>query len=959
MKKLYAPLIALALIIHGTIYFNSYAQQETGQSPVTYSATANPPGEEHSAGEKKEEHEGGMEPLFFVIIALIVGAATRHFLRKSPLPYTVMLMIIGLLAGVAARMHYFHNFHSFDKAIDWAGNIDPHLILFVFLPTLIFEAAFALDIHTFKKSVANAAILAVPGIIIALGLTAGLMVGLHSAGIIDWGVEHWAIALMFGSVISATDPVAVTALLKELGASKKLGTLIEGESMLNDGTAIVFFMVFYLPLAGMAGDSSALADFVRVSFGGILIGLIIAAVSVAWVKRVFNDAMVEISVIVCAAYITFYIAEGFLHVSGVLGLVSLGLVMAGAGRTRISPEVEHFLHEFWELAAFIANTLIFIIVGVVIAQKAVFSAGDFIILGIVYAGVHVIRALMIIVLYPFMRKTGYGLPVKDGIVLWYGALRGAIALALALVVAGVDDKYISAPVKSQFLFLIAGTVLLTLLVNATTIKFLLRKLGMTEIPAVKKLMMSNVFRFVTGDTESALNILKGDKFMSGANWNSVRDFLPRPKMPQISEAELASMDTTAESRRRILEKEQSSYWNQFKDGLLGATAVQRLSQGISEMLDHGGRIPLSERKYLDHLWATPKILSSLQTIPVLNAFTRTAFSERLSMSYDIAKGFIVAQEEVGKLVKSFASQGMESSSAGVAAIEEEINHNRIRGLTFLKNLREAYPEIAAAIETKQAIRSVLNHERNTIKKMQKDGRIDADEAASMVSDVEKRMQKLMFQPTAIKLPDTVQLLQEITWLQGLDDSTFAKVLNLAQSKNYSSGSRLMEQGDAGDGMFIIARGTVKVTVGNFLVDILGAGSVIGEMAVLLGVPRTATVTAESPVTALWLASSGMREIMKDSKTLEEQLWKTAGTRFCENFLGKLEPWQQWTQIELRRWLSEGNVIDAKSSDTINLTDKIAVVISGQVFHKEMTISSPALLKSGEVKFLSDGRAWVR
>ncbi|NQY67085.1 MAG: sodium:proton antiporter, partial [Flavobacteriales bacterium] len=487
-------------------------------------------GEEHAGGH--DSH--GLDALFFIIIALLVGAATRHFLKKSPIPFTVMLLLFGLGLGLLARQGFFDvwefgfmemDVHIIHQSMDWAANINPHLLLFVFLPILIFEAAFAMDVHVFKKSVTNATILAVPGICIALGLTAAMVIGCQMLGIgfEGWG---WPMALMFGSVISATDPVAVVALLKELGASKKLGTLIEGESLLNDGTAIVIFMVFFLGITGSASETNGFVEFLYVAVGGTVVGLIIGGVVLAWVKKVFNDALVEISVIVAAAYLAFFAAEHFLHVSGVLALVALGLVMAGVGRTRISPEVEHFMHEFWELAGFIANCLLFLIVGVVIAIRVEFSMANFIMLGIIYVGIHVVRAIVIAACYPFMKNTGYGLPVKDAIVVWYGALRGAIGLALALIVANAE--VIPVEIRDQFLFLIAGTVTLTLLVNATTIRFLVNKLGLTDIPPVKAIMMSNAYHNISVNSENSVDLLKSDRFMSGANWNAVREFIPAP-----------------------------------------------------------------------------------------------------------------------------------------------------------------------------------------------------------------------------------------------------------------------------------------------------------------------------------------------------------------------------------------------------------------------------------------------
>ena len=328
-------------------------------------------------------------------------------------------------------------------AISWGGNLDGHLILYVFLPILIFEAGFALDVHTFKKSFLNAFYLAGPGIVTATVMSGLAFMGLilafgGSGGVLeDWNVDSGAFivlaSMLFGAVVSATDPVAVVALLKELGASKKLGTLIEGESLLNDGTAIVAFVLLIGVVTGAeqflgTGSfiGSAAVGFGKIGAAGGLVGVLIGLIAILWVRKVFNDPLIEITVVLVTAYAVFFVCEHFFHVSGVLGLVALGIVMAGVGRTRISPEVEHFMHEFWEFTAFAANVIIFIVVGVVIAQKAHPTGMDFLILFLVYIAIHLVRAINMGMFYPLMKKAGYGLPGKDAVVVWWGALRGRL-----------------------------------------------------------------------------------------------------------------------------------------------------------------------------------------------------------------------------------------------------------------------------------------------------------------------------------------------------------------------------------------------------------------------------------------------------------------------------------------------------------------------------------------------------
>jgi NhaP-type Na+/H+ or K+/H+ antiporter/CRP-like cAMP-binding protein len=966
MQKVFM-FIATALVLHfvtlnpaisGTVNgekFNvseSYAGRE-------YSG----PGETHHAGSPEADnevhHTGDMSPLFFIILALFIGTGTRHFLRKSPLPFTITLFVIGLVLGIANRMGLFGaltlgsmelNLGFLGQAVNWAGNIDPHIILFVFLPTLLFEAAFALDIHTFKKSVGNAFLMAVPGIIIALILTGATVMGIKAIGL---GLEYWTwpVALMFGVIVSATDPVAVVSILKELGASKKLATLIESESLLNDGTAIVIFMVLLMTITGTASETPVIIEFLRVAVGGTFIGVLIGMLVIKWVKRVFNDALFEITVIISAAYLSFFVAEHFFHVSGVLAVVAFGLIMASAGRTRISPEVGHFLHEFWELAAFIANTLIFIIVGVVIAQKVVFAPVDFLILAIIYISMLIIRALVIVVFYPLMKKIGYGLNAKDAAIVWWGGLRGAIGLALALIVAA--EMSIIPEIRNEILSLTAGIVVLFSLINATTIKALVDYLGLTKVASAKLAMMANSMRYLHSSTENAIEKLKEDRFMSGANWNAVKEYLPeKPAGPEgEDENGKLHLDTISETRKRILQKEKASYWRQFSEGLLGPSAVQRLSDDIDVLLDAGGTISLSLRKDLEQFWKTPKYMNWIQSVPVIGRLAKQLFFEKLAVSYDSARGFVAAQEEVQKLVGSLvisvnSEGGNESKEAeNLEIIEDEINENRIQGLTFLRNLKEAFPEIYNAIETRQAIRSTLNHQRNTVKRLLKSGRIEPDEAGRILSDIEGRMKLLIDSPPQYKEPEVMKLLNEAEWLKGLDPKTFTKVLDSFTTRIYSVGEKLFREDKPGDGFFIILRGNVKVEMGSEVVDVIGPGTVIGEMANLMNLPRTATVTAEQPVTALRMTAAKMIKLIRESDEMERRLWKIAGARYVENYLGKLEPYSKWTRKKLRKWISAGEMTFLNDSESIDLNEKIALLLSGQVYvtSRHKPIQAPALL----------------
>jgi NhaP-type Na+/H+ or K+/H+ antiporter len=681
-----------------------------------------------------------MEPLLFIIIALILGTITRHLLKRMPVPYTVLLVVIGVILGAVSRFHVKSEsfFSVVLDSISWAGTINPHLVFFVFLPTLVFEAAFGMDWHTFRKTSVNATLLAGPGIIVTLGITAVILMGIKSLniGLPDW---TWPVAFMFGALISASDPVAVVAILKEMGASKKLSTLIDGEAIMNDGTAIVLFMVFYLPLSGQAAEMNPFLDFLKVAVGGILWGLIMARIVMFWLKNVLNDAMVEIIVLLASAYLTFYIAEEFLHVSGVLGLFGLGITMASVGKTRISPEVVKFLHEFWELAVYLANTLIFIIVGVVIASRVNFTASDFIVLFILYIGIHIARAIMLALLYPFMKRSGYGINFNDLVVTWYGALRGAVGLALALIVAGMDSLPVN--IRDQFLFLTAGIVMLTLLVNATTIKFIVNKLGLTKIASSKAIILNQTFKTVTGEMKNGITRLKSERYYRNADSEVISEFLPEFKTVKI-ETELETNEL-AELRRRVLEKEKATYWEQFNKGIIGSETVIKLSESISEMLDSNGNIPLDERSDLEDMLRNSKFLNRLQRTKWLFYIYRQLNYNKLVLSYDFGMGFAEAQNENLKLIDSFKELTMTPrEEANIEQLRDEISQNIIHGQTFLRNFKKFYPDIYVEVATRKAVQTLLNDEKEKVEKLLESGRIEIDEAGRMIDSVEERMKKI-------------------------------------------------------------------------------------------------------------------------------------------------------------------------------------------------------------------------
>lgn len=676
-----------------------------------------------------------LAPLIFVVVCLVLGAILKSLLKKTTFPYTVGLFAIGIVIGLLDRFGVFPETGFLKSAVDFAGNMDPDLILFIFLPILIFDGAYELDLHVFRKSLLNSTLLAGPGMVIAMLLTGVFIMGMASfiPACEGW---NWNYAFMFGALISATDPVAVVALLKELGTSKRFSTLVDAESMLNDGTGIVLFMLFF----GVYTNAGAVADpflnFLIVVFGGMLLGWVTARFTIWLLGKVGGEEAVQNSVIIVSSYITFILAQSILDVSGVIALVAFGLTITNAGRPKLKPEVNHFMDQFWELMAYIANTLIFIIVGVVIAMKIELSWTSLLLVILVYVGVNIVRMLVISILYPFMKKAGYGLTRHESFILAWGGLRGALGLTLALMVSYTLE--IPEDIRRQILLFTGGIVTLTLAVNATTMRWLLLKLGLTKVPSAKMLLDYSLKKQITDNSEKYLERLKKREALEVANWALVEKFLPEPETAPV--VSIQTKDVLADVRLRVIEKERALCRNLYNEGIISNISLKKLLASLDELYDRDGHMPLSYRKSIFKYYDYPFYIRWTQNKESIKKWVDRYAHERVINGYDMGRGFVITQKESLKLVKDFSNSSVLSDSKKEALLQlvKEIEENIDRIEQSILNLSKEYPISYRCAVTRKAIRMLLANEKRQIEQFQNDGLLSSAEAQTITADLDER-----------------------------------------------------------------------------------------------------------------------------------------------------------------------------------------------------------------------------
>lgn len=409
-------------------------------------------------------HHVEVQVLILLLVAAFVGMGARRF----RLPYTLALVVAGLVLGML------------DLGVLADVELNADLLLLLLLPALLFEAAFHIDLQEFRRNLAPVFTLAVPGVIVATSASAALLYTMLGASGLVEGFG-WREAWLFAAVIAATDPVSVLAIFRQFGVAKRLYLVVEGESLLNDGVAVVLFVIV-TGVYGLSGAANAMPEdtsllaygletLLRMGGGGALIGAALGAVFTL-VTRQIDDHLIETTLTTLLAYGSFLIAEQ-LHCSGVLSTVFAGIVAGSYGaRHGMSPSTRNAVIDFWEFAAFLANSFIFLLVGLELEPVGLWHEGVAILAS--FVAVAAARAFVVYLGVPIANRFSQPLPGPWKHVLVWGGLRGSLSMVLILTLPP------SFPGRTLLVTLVFGVVGMSLFVQGLTMGPLLGRLGLLE-----------------------------------------------------------------------------------------------------------------------------------------------------------------------------------------------------------------------------------------------------------------------------------------------------------------------------------------------------------------------------------------------------------------------------------------------------------------------------------------------
>jgi len=777
-----------------------------------------------------------------IVALLLTAGAVSAFTQRVKIPFTVALVLVG----IALRQMAEHGPAFLAPVVE--QQISPDVILFVFLPTIIFESAFNLDVRQLRQNLLPTLTLAVPGLAISTGIIGGLV----------WWATPFDLpaALLLGAILSATDPVAVISLFKNLGVPQRLSILVEGESLFNDATAIVAARILVGVVAGgyVLTPETAMGsavEFFVVFLGGAVVGWILAVIFGGVLGRVHGDAFIETSLTTVLAYLSFIVAEAGFHLSGVMATVAAGLTMGSWGRAKISASVAGYIEHFWEYMAHLANALIFLYVGLRVDLGALYGSLE--ILGWVIAAMLISRAAVVFGLVPLVGKLPGSQPVGRPYqaVMYWGGLRGAIALAIVLSLEDFAHA-------ETFVALVTGAVLFTLVVQALTIETLVRRLGLDQPPLADQFgRAEGLLAAKQGALARIPELSKGGLFSARIADELDHELEGEMKTLRAELEELHYRELDSEEERHLIyarafAAERNIYYELFSGGHLSERAYRDLCHAIGVEADaarHGH--PMSEDP-LDFRRGRPFRDAAFRLFDRVFGFTGWPERARLTYiahEYEEAWGRYQACTRIlgGLETIVFA----DSANPGIVAeVRRRYGRWQVTAREQIDNTAEQFPEFVNVMQERLARRLLVQVETDIINGEARSGSIPAGVRDSVVNELSREIRELAREDVAGLRLDPTELLRKVPFFADTPEDEFLRVASALRQRTIPAGTDIIRQGEGGATLYLIARGVVRVSRGHEAKEhdlaTLMAGDFFGEMALLHGAPRTATCRAVSP-----------------------------------------------------------------------------------------------------------------
>ncbi|KEO60324.1 cation:proton antiporter [Thioclava indica] len=808
----------------------------------------------------------------------VVIAAAEPLAARLRLPYSVILAMVGVLIGMGA---------IFFLRTDLTDALNPvaeaivglptrsNVFLYVFLPTLLFQATLGMNLRRMLDDWVPILVLAVVAVVVAT-VSVGYALSWVSA-------LPLAACLLIGAIVSTTDPSAVVSIFRSISAPRRLARIIEGESLLNDAAAIAIFGLFMgFVMLGVPDPSfsDALARFPVLIAGGAFAGWLAARIAV-WLMAMFGRfELAQLSISVALPYLAYIGAEQSIGASGVIAVVAAGLSLNLTAPGRLPPQAWVNLRELWDVLAHWAGALIFILAALLIPRLLEeVRLSDFGLVGVVVLAAIAARAVILFALLPLLTwfKLSPEIERPYRVAILWGGLRGAVTLALALA---VTESFRVPPETKRLVGILAtGFTLFTLIVQGTTLRSVIGWLGLDRLSPIDEALSRQVVAV-------ALQTVREDVARTAENYdlsaNIVRSEAKRfgkrldgaVKGAEAS-ADILDRDRVTLGLIALAGHERDTILARLKERTISSRMAEQILSDADRLIEgarSGGRSGYQR--------------AARKSVAYGRAFRGADLAHRrLGLSGPLARmtadrfEHLLAQRLILRDLGTFIrGRILRIHGRRVADLLQELLSRRIEAVeTALEGLRLQYPGYAEELERRFIRRTALRLEEREYTAMREDELIGAEVYTALMQQITTRRNKAEQRPTLDIALQRTELVRQLSVFADLDEAALRRLARALRTRHVNAGDLIIRKDTAAKSVFFIASGAVEIEAAGQTWR-LGRGEMFGQMAILMKKARRNEVRTIAPSTLLVLDEARFRRLLNRSKALQEAVRASAQKR---------------------------------------------------------------------------------
>ncbi|MFZ0600048.1 MAG: cation:proton antiporter [Roseiarcus sp.] len=810
---------------------------------------------------------------------LVVVAVSQPVAVRLKLAPVVLLAVIGVAIGtVSGVLLHTTVTNRFDNIAALFADlpVGAETFIYVFLPLLVFEGAITADVRRMLEDAAPILMLAVVATVVCTAVV----------GFALWPIAGLplVVCLLLGSVVATTDPAAVIAVFRDVGAAARLTRLVEGEALLNDAAAIVMFTVLLGVIVSgrqpnlLVGEEQFLVSF----FGGAALGLLAGRALLQLIPWTRDDRLAEATLTVALPYLVFIVAERLLHVSGVVAVLCSGLTVSAFGRSRITPYNWSFITDLWAQIAFWAHSLVFVLASILVPKLLLdMRLHDVMLIAALIVAVFAARLLVLFLLLPLLSLAKLTQPISTAykLAIAWGGLRGALTLVLALAVT--ENPALTPEVHRFVAVLATALVLFTLLVNGTTLRFVIRLLGLDRLSPVDQALRDRVLALSYAEISETVRTMANEHEISpSAVASALAPYeagMAAAKSPSVAEAGLTDHQRLAIGLVALGNQERMLALEIMAERAASPVTVQALlrnAEALGEAARSGGRV--GYQRSADAALAFP--FSFAVAYFFYRRFRIVRFlADRLGDRFEM---LLVTRLLIQELMGAHAVRSRSIFGERVVELIDAILKVRLKRTTAaLDALRRQYPQYAAALEARFLRQSAMRREMGRYDALFQEGLIAAEVYEDLKGSVADKKRET--RPRFDLGLDTRELIGRLDLFADLNEQQLERVQKLLRPLFVAPRELIVREGDQGDACYFIASGAAEVIFPGRRIP-LGSGDLFGEMALLTGMTRQADVVAMTYCRLLVLRKVDFDRFMQDNGDIRQVIHKIAASRSSMN-----------------------------------------------------------------------------